>query len=126
MAGVAALGTCALLVTVDPAAPGGPYPPCPFRLATGLSCPGCGSLRALSDLLRGDLAGALGHNVLLVAALPVALLAVVALAVGRRLYPAGPRATALRSRAPVALLVLALAFGVARNLPWSPFSGLAP
>ena len=36
----------------------GHYPTCPFLAITGWYCPGCGSLRAVHDLLHGDLAGA--------------------------------------------------------------------
>ena len=31
------------------------FPPCMFHALTGFSCPGCGSTRAVSALLRGDL-----------------------------------------------------------------------
>ncbi len=62
-----------MLVAVrDPEAPGH-YPSCPLRSATGLLCPGCGTLRALRDLTQGDVAAALAHNALFVAALPLAL-----------------------------------------------------
>jgi hypothetical protein len=43
---------------------------CPWLLLTGTYCPGCGGLRAVDDLTRGDLAGAASSNLLLVAALP--------------------------------------------------------
>lgn len=33
---------------------------CPFRLATGLPCPGCGATRALAATARGDLDAAVG------------------------------------------------------------------
>ena len=33
-----------------------PLPPCPFRLLTGLPCPGCGMTRSLSAMLHGNLA----------------------------------------------------------------------
>jgi hypothetical protein len=46
------------------------YAPCPFHLLTGLYCPGCGSLRALHQLLHGHLRTAWGLNPLLVVALP--------------------------------------------------------
>ncbi len=45
---------------------------CPWLALTGTYCPGCGGLRAVNDLGRGDLAGAVSSNLLLVAALPVA------------------------------------------------------
>lgn len=35
-------------------------PLCPFRLATGVPCPGCGATRALAATARGDVATALG------------------------------------------------------------------
>jgi len=37
-------------------------PMCPFRLLSGLPCPGCGMTRALCALLRGDLDAALRFN----------------------------------------------------------------
>lgn len=35
---------------------------CPFRLLTGLPCPGCGTTRALTALSAGDLSAALSLN----------------------------------------------------------------
>ena len=35
---------------------------CPFRLATGSWCPGCGCTRALGAVMRGDVAGSLAMN----------------------------------------------------------------
>ena len=35
---------------------------CPFRQATGVPCPGCGSTRAALALAGGDPAGAVMHN----------------------------------------------------------------
>ncbi len=49
---------------------------CPFRWATGMDCPFCGSTRAASDLARGDLVRALDHNAYVVLVLlPLAALA---------------------------------------------------
>jgi hypothetical protein len=49
------------------------YPICLFHASTGLLCPGCGSLRALHQLLHGNIWIALRDNVLCVAAIPVVL-----------------------------------------------------
>lgn len=35
---------------------------CPFRLITGLPCPGCGSIRAWTSALEGDFSSALQFN----------------------------------------------------------------
>jgi hypothetical protein len=43
---------------------------CPWFLVTGTYCPGCGGLRAVNDLTRGDLAGAASSNLLFVATIP--------------------------------------------------------
>ena len=48
---------------------GGGFPACPFYQLTGLFCTGCGSQRALHDLLHLDLGSSLGHNLLLAPAL---------------------------------------------------------
>ncbi len=55
---------------VDPNQPGH-YPACPFLTLTGHTCPGCGSLRAMHALAHGDVVGAVAHNALMVASLPV-------------------------------------------------------
>ena len=44
---------------------------CPWLLLTGSYCPGCGGLRAVNDLTRGDVAGAASSNLLLLASLPL-------------------------------------------------------
>lgn len=46
------------------------FPKCPFRMLTGLECPGCGSQRAVHHLLHFDIRGALTENMLLVIAIP--------------------------------------------------------
>ena len=47
------------------------YPRCLFYQTTGLLCPGCGSLRAVHQLLHGHIAAALRFNALLVTAIPI-------------------------------------------------------
>lgn len=100
-------------------------PTCPFLWTTGCYCPGCGATRALHSLLRGDAGAALGYNPLLMMALPA--LGYVYLSFlggelfGRRLpAPAGLRAWTW------VIPVVIVVYWVARNLPWEPFTYLAP
>lgn len=100
------------------------YPVCYFHQTTGLLCPGCGSLRALHQLLHGHLATAFHYNALLVCALPLlgwfGLRFVIRRISGER-APFGFRPVWVWSG-----LVAALAFGILRNLPYPQFAWMAP
>jgi sulfite exporter TauE/SafE len=113
-----------MLFAFDPAATR-LYPVCVFHAVTGLYCPGCGSLRALHQLLHGHVATALGYNCLLVLSVPVlayALASHVLRRLGWRSLPV------MRLRAWLGWVVFAVivAFGVLRNIPGWPFNLLAP
>ena len=123
--GAGAAGVAALLARIDPNAADSPLPPCPLRALTGFYCPGCGSTRALFDLLHGDVPGALAMNPLLVVLSPVLLL--MALRAGTLLPAWAPFERVLAvARRPRPWLWLLLGYGVLRNLPWPPFAWLAP
>jgi hypothetical protein len=84
------------------------YPGCMFRHLTGWLCPGCGGLRATHQLLHGNVGAAFRLNPLVVLVLPVFAFA----AFWSFWRPA--------SRWPqiclYATLVIAVAFGILRNL----------
>ncbi|WP_020573504.1 DUF2752 domain-containing protein [Actinopolymorpha alba] len=128
LAGVAAIGVGGLALAGLYAATGGEFGiPCLLRATTGLDCPFCGSTRMAAALLHGDVLGALHFNApVLVGVLVVAYLwtSWVLQRLGLAWLPR-PR---LRPRArrilPAALIVMALAFMVIRNLPWPPFTAL--
>lgn len=120
--------SCGLLVVaalagyvwaVDPHRAGS-FPTCPWRALTGLACPGCGSLRALHDLLHGRLLEALGHNAMFVLVLPLAVVFTFGVLLNPRWSRTLPRWVPLG-----ALIVLAV-WTVARNVPFWPLSVLAP
>ncbi len=100
------------------------YPICLFHKITGLSCPGCGSLRALHQLLHGRLAAALHFNALLVVSLP--LLAWLAIVVAVRKLRQRPEAFTIRPRWLWWALATMVVFGVLRNLPVPQLAWLAP
>lgn len=122
--GVGAAAGCTLLALVDPSQPGR-YPVCPFLALTGHYCPGCGSLRGLHRLLRGDPSAAVGFNVLMVLALPYLVWSYLAWALPALGVAAPPRLQP-PARAINALLVAVVAFWLLRNLPVAPFAALAP
>jgi hypothetical protein len=119
---LAALGACAVVAAVDPNEPGH-YPTCPFKLVTGLDCPGCGTLRAIHALTRGDLLLAMDHNVLTVLFLPVLVWAWLGWWRHRRGERAEP--PALTGRVALAVPVVVGLFWVVRNLPIEPLAWLA-
>ncbi len=102
-----------LLYLFNPAT-NGLFPPCPFHWLTGLYCPGCGSLRALHSLLHGNIGAALALNPLMVAAIPVLGIILLKPVWFRKQWLAW-----------LAFSVL-IGYGVARNIPASPFTLLAP
>lgn len=71
--GLIAASGVALLAVVDPTSTHVPL--CPWKAATALDCPFCGSLRAVHAATRGDLVGAADHNLLLVLGAPLLVLA---------------------------------------------------
>jgi len=119
----AVLGASVLLHLRDPHRSGS-YLYCPWLLLTGTYCPGCGGLRAVNDLTRGDLAAAASSNLLLTGSIPLLL---VLWAGWVRDRWQGVRRAADARRTPVGAAVLgavALTFWVVRNLPGA--SWLAP
>ena len=44
---------------------------CPWLVLTGTYCPGCGGLRAVNDLTRGDVGSAASSNLLFVSSIPL-------------------------------------------------------
>lgn len=100
----------------------GGFPACPFFRLTGLYCTGCGSQRALHDLVHGHWASSLGHNLLLLPALALVIWHLAA-----SIYQGEKIKSPLAAvRAPRVILWVILVFSVLRNLPWEPFQSLAP
>jgi uncharacterized protein DUF2752 len=118
------LGALVLLCSANPAS-SNLFPPCPFLWLTGFYCPGCGSLRALHQLLYGNLSAAFALN-------PFAVLSFPFLAYGgasRAAYLLNGRyfpRIFLPARFIWTLFAAIVLFGILRNLPMYPFHLLAP
>ncbi len=91
------------------------YPFCMFHRLTGLLCPGCGSLRAMHELLHAHFLAAVRFNPLLVASVPVLLI----WGAKKLLRRANTAPAAQVSPAWIwSALGILLAFGIVRNLPF--------
>jgi len=108
---------------VNPATTAG-LPACPWWSITGTYCPGCGSTRALHQLLHGHILQSFGLNLLLMLTLPVVAYAFL------RYVLAGWRVELPALRLPAAALYayggVVVLFWILRNLPFEPWSRLAP
>ena len=121
---VAVAVAVALLRIFDPAT-STLFPPCPVHYLTGWYCPGCGSLRAIHQLLHGNFRAAWAMNPLTVVLLPFVTYGLVSHALfeirGHGLPQ--PSLPAVWIRALGAAILL---FGIVRNLPFHPFILLVP
>jgi hypothetical protein len=122
MAGL--LAGSVVLYFYDPAG-NSAYPSCMLHALTGLHCPGCGTLRALHQLLHGNFFAAMRLNPLLVLTLPFLGYALLCSGV-RECFGWGLPGMRLPAKWIWALLVIILAYWVLRNVPAYPFCLLAP
>ncbi len=118
--------TAAVIVlrVFDPAT-SGIFPPCPLRYLTGWYCPGCGSLRAIHQLLHGNLRAAWAMNPLTIVMLPFLSYGLFSSA----LYEArgqGLPQVFLPATWIYTLCAAIILFGIVRNFPMHPFDLLAP
>ncbi len=102
------------------------FPKCIFHELTGLYCPGCGSQRAFSALLHGDLLLALHDNLLMVCSIPLLIYSAY-IFTWNTFHQQKKRQRFFYSPAFVkSFLLLLIAFAVLRNINLSPFNLLAP
>ncbi len=113
---VALVAIAAGVLRVFNPATAGFYPPCLFRAFTGYLCPGCGTTRALHQLLNGHVAAAFRLNPLMMLLLPYvgysAASAGLEMVCGRTL----PRVF-IRPAFIWILLVVIVLFWILRNIP---------
>ncbi|MFO7574245.1 MAG: DUF2752 domain-containing protein [Bacteroidales bacterium] len=114
--GLALLLLAGLYYLFDPAT-GLAFPKCPFKLLTGLECPGCGSQRAIHQLLHLNLWAAMKENFLMVVSIPY-VVAGLAIDFGgtKSLKAQRIRSKYFGSKAAKTVLAVIIIFWVVRNL----------
>ena len=101
------------------------FPRCYFHLATGLHCPGCGSQRATHDLLHLRIGQALQHNVMIVI-LAILLISKAYAMVSKKYAPNYYYNLGHKSYFTYGILVIVFLYWILRNIPYEPFTYLAP
>lgn len=122
---ILAVGAGAFLVGYYNPTTAGFFPVCPLYALTGIHCPGCGLTRGFHALFQGDVLTALHFNALL----PIFALIIGFSLVSLVLIVFRGRGLSWKFFPPASLygfLFLAAAFFVLRNLPFYPFTLLAP
>ena len=101
------------------------FPKCPLYVTTGIYCPGCGSQRATHQLLQLNFIGVLQQNVLYFLGI---------LILGYHLIVTGINSFLKKNiynyiyhpKTPIILLIIIIIYWILRNIPYYPFSLLAP
>src|ERR1700722_4899252 len=93
------------------------YPPCPFHYLTGFYCPGCGSLRAIHQLLHGNIISAIHFNILMILLLPLLIYEMFILPLFLLAGKAIPHILG-KGVKPLYLLVLIIGYWILRNIPF--------
>lgn len=113
-----------LLYRFDPA-DSNAFPPCPFHKLTGFYCPGCGSLRAVHQIIHGNIIAAFRLNPLAMILAPFLMYAFIRQLTGTLLTKPLPQPF-IRPLWIWILLGIIILYWIARNIPLWPFSLLAP
>lgn len=118
------LGVAVLFYFLDPTQHN-LFPRCMFHSLTGAYCPGCGSQRALHSLLHLNFANVIGYNFLF---LPAALFILYHYAhpLLNKFFSWNLPNLFYKKETPWVVLSVVLLFWIARNLPFYPFTILAP
>jgi hypothetical protein len=101
----------------------GILPKCFFHELTGLYCPGCGLQRSFHALLNGHILTAIDYNLLFILFLPLIIYFILAFALGKK-HPSS--SFIYKSTFSFTVVIMVVSFWVLRNIPYTPFSWLAP
>ncbi len=101
------------------------FPKCPFYSVTGLYCPGCGSQRALHQLLHFNILETLNYNALYVIGLS-SIIYNVSIKGINKYYHKKYYNYLYHPKTPIIIGIIITTFWISRNIPYTPFCYLAP
>ena len=91
--------------------------PCFFHKLTGFYCPGCGVTRMLSSLMKLEFYQAFRYNSLIFIALPFIIICIGDIVIKWLYNRQDYFYRKINNKVWVALLIIAVLFGIARNIP---------
>jgi hypothetical protein len=101
------------------------FPKCPLYATTGIYCPGCGSQRATHELLHFHILGVIKQNLLYLFGLLLLFYHLLITSINyffnKKIYN-----YLYYPKTPWIILIIILVFWILRNLPYYPFTLLAP
>jgi hypothetical protein len=98
---------------------------CPLYSTTGVYCPGCGSQRAIHHLLHFDFIKAVNNNSLLL----IGILSVTyhyGILFSNKFFNKNYKSIFDNSKNLLIVLIITILFWILRNIPYHPFTLLAP
>ena len=101
----------------------GNLPKCFFHELTGLFCPGCGVQRSFHALLNGHILTAIDYNLMFILLLPLIIYFILAFTLGKKYSPSS---FIYKPAFSFTVLIVVVSFWILRNIPFTPFSWLAP
>lgn len=98
---------------------------CPLYDTTGVYCPGCGSQRAIHNLVHGNFLAALKQNIMLILG-GLALLYHYGIVLSNSIFKTNFKSILNNKKVLLIALAILLLFWILRNIPYYPFTFLAP
>jgi len=103
----------------------GLFPKCLFYTTTGFHCPGCGSQRAVHDILHFRIVTALKHNVTIIV-IAIVLLSKLYAFITQKYYIKYYYNLSHKPWFTYAIVIIVFLYWILRNIPIYPFTELAP
>lgn len=101
------------------------FPSCPFYVTTGIYCPGCGSQRAVHQILNGHIFEGIRHNYL-IGLLALVFTYQIFIFTMNNVLDKGFTNLLHKSKVTFSILIIVILFWVLRNINLFPFTELAP